>query len=258
MVRDTDKMDTSTLRPRPALVFIHGSGDSGQSWSNVVERLPQYTCMALDLPGHGAQCDHAGPDVMSVADYASAVHSLLTEPATYTSLTADGRGICLVGHSLGSAIAMRMAVDYPTLVSHLVLVGGGARMRVLPALLEEAKAHPDDAMRKLITLGFSPEHEAEAHRYFDALQPVSPGALHRDLSACNDFEMSAELGHITQPTLIVVGESDRLTPPKYATFLRDGIAGSELLTIANSGHYGPTEAPATLADGLHDWLSRHT
>jgi pimeloyl-ACP methyl ester carboxylesterase len=150
-----------------------------------------------------------------------------------------------------------MAVDYPTVVSHLVLVGAGARMRVLPALLEEANTHPDDAMRKLITLGLSPEHEADAHHYFDALQPVAPGILHRDLSACNDFDMTAELGHIAQPTLIVVGESDRLTPPKYAAFLRDGIAGSELLTVANAGHYVPTESPATLASGLHDWLSRH-
>lgn len=257
MLNDTTKLDTPTPQPRPAIVFLHGSGDSGHSWSGVVERLPQYTCVALDLPGHGAQRDQPGPDVMSVSEYASAVRSMLVETGTYANLTTSGGGLCLVGHSLGSAIALRMAVDYPSLVTHLVLVGAGARLRVLPALLDEAKTHPDDAMRKLVNMGLALEHEAEAQGYFDALQPAAPGILHRDLSACNDFDMTAELGHIPQPTLIVVGESDRLTPPKYATFLRDRITNSELLTVANAGHYVPAEAPATFADALHGWLSRH-
>ncbi|MGZ3664019.1 MAG: alpha/beta fold hydrolase, partial [Ktedonobacterales bacterium] len=124
-------------------------------------------------------------------------------------------------------------------------------------LLEEARTQPDQAMRKLITLGMAPDHEADAPHYFDALQPTAPGVLHRDLSACNDFDMMAELGRITQPTLIVVGEADRLTPPKYAAFLHDNIAGAELLIVPNAGHYVPAEAPDALADALRDWLSRH-
>lgn len=233
----------------PIIVFIHGSGDSGRSWSSVVERLPQYTCVALDLPGHGAEIDSVGPDMMSVSNYASAVCALLAERSEHN--------ICLVGHSLGSAIAMRLAADHPALITHLVLIGAGARLRVLPALLEEARTQPDEAMRKLITLGLAPDHEAQAPYYFDALQPTAPGVLHRDLSACNDFNMMAELDRITQPTLIVVGDADRLTPPKYAAFLHDNTPGAELLTVANAGHYVQTEAPDALAAALRDWLSRH-
>lgn len=257
MLSDSGQANASAPVRSPVIVFIHGSGDRGYSWSHVIERLPEYTCLALDLPGHGARLDHPGPDLMSVADYAHEVHDTLAERGEYGSLTADGRRICLVGHSLGSAIALRMAVDYPSQVSHVVLVGAGARLRVLPALLDEARTQPDDAMRALIKLGLAPVHEADAQRYLDAVQPAAPGILHRDLSACNDFDMMAELGRIAQPTLIVVGESDRLTPPKYATFLRDGIANAELLTIANAGHFVQLEAPAALADALRTWLSSH-
>src|SRR3954451_4595480 len=132
MARDPRRTRASS--PRPVIVFIHGSGDSGRLWSSLIERLPQYTCVALDLPGHGAQLEHSVLDVISVRDYAGAVHALLAERDEYARHTADGHVVCLVGHSLGSAIAMRLAVDHPALVTHLVLVGAGARLRVLPKL----------------------------------------------------------------------------------------------------------------------------
>lgn len=257
MLNDPGRARLSGPQAVPAIIFIHGSGDSGHVWSGVVERLPEYTCLALDLPGHGARVDRPGPDVMSVADYADAVREVLGEGGEYSGLTAGGRGVCLVGHSLGSAVAMRLAVDSPALVSHLVLVGAGARLRVLPALLEEAREQPGDAMHKLVMLGLAPEHEAEAAHYFAAIQPTAPGILHRDLSACNEFDMMAELGRIAQPTLVVVGDADRLTPPKYATFLASNIANAELLTVASAGHYVASEAPGAFADALRGWLSRH-
>ncbi|MGZ3584525.1 MAG: alpha/beta fold hydrolase, partial [Ktedonobacterales bacterium] len=125
MVRDP--RHTSAVDSRPIIVFIHGSGDSGRFWSSLIERLPQYTCVALDLPGHGAQLEYPVLDVMSVGDYADAVRALLAERDDYASHTVYEHGVCLVGHSLGSAIALRLAVDHPTLVTHLVLVGAGAR-----------------------------------------------------------------------------------------------------------------------------------
>lgn len=255
MLNDPGQISAPGSRPDPAIVFLHGSGDSGCAWSDVVAQLPQYTCIALDLPGHGTQLDSPGPAVMSVPEYASAIHAVLVGGAS-GEVNVGGRGICLVGHSLGSAIAMRLAVDYPVLVSHLVLVGAGARLRVLPALLEEARTHPGDAMRKLVTLGLAPDHEASAQQYLDALRPTAPSKLHRDLSACDQFDMTAELGRIHQPTLVIVGEADRLTPPKYAAFLANNIAGAEQITIPDAGHYIPTEAPAALAAALHHWLSR--
>lgn len=228
------------------LVFIHGSGDTAHVWDALVARLPGLACVSLDLPGRGESQSQPIPEHLSVADYAASVRAEL-----------ERRGVsdvCLVGHSLGSAIALRLAADAPELVRRVVLVGGGARLRVLPALLEDARERSEQAQRELLDAAFAPEHAAER----DALraQPVklAPSMLYRDLAACDTFDMMAELGGIAQPTLVVTGEQDQLTPPKYAVYLRDHLPNASLVLIPGAGHYLPVEEPDALADAITRWL----
>ncbi|MGH2515986.1 MAG: alpha/beta fold hydrolase, partial [Ktedonobacterales bacterium] len=232
------------------LVFVHGSGDSERVWEPLVTRLPEYECMALDLPGHGALVDRPGPVDMRVDDYAAAVHAELARRGL--------AGVCLVGHSLGSAIALRMALDYPSQVNRLALIGGGARLRVLPALLDEARTSPETAKEKLTRLAFAPTNETRAPAQIAAMGPLAPGMLARDLSACDAFDMMGDLGRVAQPTLVVVGEEDRLTPPKYAAYLRDSLADARLVTVPGAGHYVALEAPDAVADALRRWLESNT
>jgi len=237
---------SSARSASPTIVFLHGSGDSAQVWDAVIACLPQYTALALDLPGHGALLDRPGPAMMSVEDYARAVRAELTRRTL--------SHVCLVGHSLGSAIALRMAVDYPALVSRLVLVGAGARLRVLPVLLEKARTDPQDAKAELVELGFAPGHQQEAREFNKHVAPIATGTLHRDLAACDDFDMMGELGHIAQPTLVLTGEEDRLTPPKYARFLTERLDNARLVLLPGVGHYAQIEAPAAIADAIRAWL----
>ncbi len=230
-----------------SLVFIHGSGDSAALWDTTIAALPGVTCAALDLPGHGALIGEPGPERLSVADY--------TTLARMAMERLDLQGLCVVGHSLGAAIALRLALDAPSLVKRLVIVGGGARLRVLPALLAEAQSAPDVAAQELVGLGFAPDHEALAGAYLATRQPTAPGVLYRDLAACDSFDITAELPNITQPALVVVGEQDRLTPPKYATFLAEHMPRAHTVVIPGAGHYVPIEAPDTLAQVIHHWLA---
>ncbi len=233
---------------RERVVLLHGSGDSAQAWSAVLPHLAGVPCIALDLPGHGSQVDRPGPASMTVADYADTVRAALAREGIDEA--------CLVGHSLGGAIALRLAVDHPSLVRRLVLVGAGARMRVLPDVLEEAQAAQAAAMRRLVMLGFAPDHATQAEAYYDALWPMAPGMLHRDLSACDGFDMMGELGRVSQPTLILVGEADRLTPPKYARFLAEHLEMAHLVTVPEAGHYVQAESPKAVAGALRDWLAQ--
>lgn len=239
-----------TTPPHGPLVLVHGSGDSARTWEPLIARLPDYDCLALNLPGHGDRMDRPGPSAMSIGDYADAVRAALARRDL-------GRGVTLAGHSLGGAIALRMALEYPALVGRIILIGTGARLRVLPAILAAAKSGSrevvTEAHHELVRMSFAPEHAAQAEAYFAALEPVAPGVFGRDLAACDAFDMMADLGRIEQPALIITGEEDRATPPKYAMYLRDHLENARLTLIPGAGHYVQVEAPGAVAAALREW-----
>lgn len=237
---------SSASNGHPTLVFIHGSGDDAHIWDTLIACLPQYTAIALDLPGHGTRTGEPGPATMTVEDYAASVRNELARR--------DLNHVCLVGHSLGSAIALRLAVDAPEVVSRLVLVGAGARLRVLPAILAEAASNPAAAKAKLVELAYAPTHAADAWAVIEQAPPPTPGILYRDLAACDGFDMMAELAQINQPALILTGEEDRLTPPKYGSFLAERISSAQLVLVPDAGHYAQIEAPAACAEAISTWL----
>jgi pimeloyl-ACP methyl ester carboxylesterase len=229
-----------------SLVFVHGTGDSARVWDAVIARLRGETTLALDLPGHGARASQSGPAEMSVAEYAADVRETLAQQGM--------GGVCLIGHSLGGAIALRLAADAPELVRRLVLVGAGARLRVLPALLEGARSDPAATVRRLVELGMTDEHQALAEEHAATRAPAGPGVLHRDLAACDAFDMMGELERVRPPTLLLTGEDDRLTPVKYATYLAERLPDARLEVIPGAGHYVLLEAPDAVAGALRTWL----
>ncbi len=106
------------------IVFIHGSGDSARIWRLQVEELSKdYQVSAIDLPGHGQRPDSL-PIEVTVLDYARAVHDIIRD-----ELRLDQP--IIVGHSLGGAIALTMALEYGSELGGLILVGTGSRLRVL-------------------------------------------------------------------------------------------------------------------------------
>jgi pimeloyl-ACP methyl ester carboxylesterase len=213
----------------------------------VIAALPEHRCVALDLPGHGALRERPGPDQMSVSDYADVVRAELARRGL--------DGVCLIGHSLGGAIALRLAVDHPSLVSKLVLVGTGARLRVLPAVLAGARATPEQIWPEVVRAAFAPGHAAQAQAFHETQLTFAPGVLHRDLAACDRFDMMAELGRVSQPALIIVGEQDASTPVKYSAYLRDHLADAQLVIVPGTGHYVLVEAPEVVAGAMRAWLA---
>ena len=228
------------------IVFVHGSGDSGAVWEPLIALLPEVHAVALDLPGHGALTEQPGPAEPSVADYVAFVRREMER------LGADKP--TLVGHSLGGAIALRLALDAPELVGRLALVGSGARLRVAPAFLEAARTADPAGMLAITRMAFAEQHAAEADRFHAQRAGAAPGALYRDLAACNQFDVMGEAARITQPTLLVVGEGDRMTPPKYSEYLAAQLPNATLAIIPDAGHYAQIEQPQRVADALRAWL----
>ena len=229
-----------------SLVFIHGSGGDKTKWQKQLDTLPSgYVGIAIDLPGHG---DSTGPTCQSVAEMAEIINALLQA----LSLP---RPVVVVGHSMGSAICLQLALDYPKAIEGMVLIGGGSRMKVMPSLLEDlAQGHNQTSF---VPLGFaqeSPRSLVEAEQA--ACAKVDAALLLADFMACNEFDISSQLNRIITPALMIVGKEDRLTPLKYSEYLQKSIPGSQLLIIPAAGHYVMLEQSTSVNQALQDFLAR--
>src|SRR5262249_11525728 len=127
----------------PAVLLIHGIGDSSDTWEHVLPALAQnYTVIAPDLLGHG-RSDKPRADY-SVAGYANAMRDLLTvigiERAT------------VIGHSLGGGVAMQFAYQYPERCDRVGLVSSGGVSGEVNALLRLAAAPSSDFFLPLLRL----------------------------------------------------------------------------------------------------------
>jgi pimeloyl-ACP methyl ester carboxylesterase len=229
----------------PTLVLIHGSGGDHATWGPQLDGLASAaTVVALDLPGHGAS---SGDGCDTIAEYAAGVRQFLA---------GLGRGaVILGGHSMGGAIAQALALDAPELLRGLVLVGTGARLKVLPELFEILARDYTEAVAFMTEHAWSPSSSAELKELGrKTVSATRPSVTCGDFNACNRFDVMDRLGEVRLPTLVVVGEEDRLTPPKYAEFLARSIAGARLARIARAGHFVSLEQPDEVNRAIRDFL----
>jgi pimeloyl-ACP methyl ester carboxylesterase len=231
------------------LVFLHGSADSAQIWRLQLEHFRNEgnrNVFAIDLPGHGQRPD-IFPSEVTVQDYARAVRAIIKH-----ELQVDQP--IIAGHSLGGAIALMMALEYHTELSGIVLIGTGARLRVLSTLLEGAKINPQETRQQLVEMATAPANRASVVPAVMTEQTTpGPMILYRDLMACHNFDVTSRLQEISVPTLIVCGEEDRLTPVKYSQYLHQQITSSTLHIIPQAGHYVMREQTEKLNQVIARW-----
>jgi len=232
---------------RSAVVLIHGAGGNHLYWPPELRRLPGYRVYALDLPGHGKS---GGRGLQSIAAYTQAVKDWLLALGVHSAVFA--------GHSMGSAIALRLALEYAEHVNGLILVGGGARFKVSPQLLDNAASQTtyQNAVNLVIDGSFgssaSPRlKELAAQR----MATTRSSVLYGDFLACGAFDETSRVEQICQPTLIVCGDEDRMTPPRQSQYLAEHIPDSVLTTIPQAGHMVMLEKPQLVADARLGFLS---
>jgi len=216
------------------VVLIHGAGADRSHWPPDLADLPDCAVTFLDLPGHGRS---AGPGKDSVVAYAQVIKQFVEKQGLSQ--------VILFGHSMGGAIALTLALEDPPWLEALVLVGSGARLKILPALLEQVTVDYPAAVTAICQMMFGPETApeliaAEQVRY---LKATDWRVVHDDFVACNNFDVMDRLDAIAVPTLIVAGSADTLTPLKYGEYLKDRIPGAQLAVIPEAGHMMAREKP---------------
>ncbi len=234
---------------RPPLVLIHGAGGDGRFWPPALRRLAWSAVYTLDLPGHGRS---PGEPRASVAQYAQVVGHWMEALGLPAAV--------LAGHSMGGAIAMQIALAQPARAAGLVLVGTGARLRVHPDLLSmagKAQSHAQ-AARWITRWSFAPEaDETLLELATRRLMEGDPAALKADFQACDAFDLMGRLGEIKVPALVLCGQEDKMTPPKYSRFLAEHLPQAELVIIPGAGHMVMLERPSQVAAAVQDFLARH-
>ncbi|MCS6903620.1 MAG: alpha/beta hydrolase [Candidatus Bipolaricaulota bacterium] len=225
----------------PALVFVHGAGADHTLWGDQIKALShEFTVAAIDLNGHGRSPRRAAE--AGIPSYVEDVRSLCE---------ALKRPTVLVGHSMGGAVALTLALAPPKNLLALALVGTGAKLKVHPQILDLCRNDFAGALDLIATWAFAPQASEELRQRSKAqMERNGAETLLRDFSSCNEFDVLARLHEIQLPTLVLCGREDQLTPPKYSEFLQKNIANARLVLIEHAGHMVMLEQPQALTEAL--------
>jgi pimeloyl-ACP methyl ester carboxylesterase len=237
----------------PAVVMIHGAGFDSSTWALHSRWFAHhgYSVLAPDLPGHGRSAGKPLPTIAAMADWIAAL------------LQAAGASKAkLIGHSMGSLIALETAARHPEKVSALSLIGTAATMTVGPDLLNAAEANDPAAidMVSIWGLGYKAELGGSLapglwmhHGALRVLQRARPGVLYNDLNACNSYQNAlAAAAQIKVPTTFILGERDMMTPAKAGKTLAAATPNARTVVLAGAGHMMMAEQPDELLAALRE------
>ncbi|MCZ4097370.1 alpha/beta hydrolase [Streptomyces sp. SID13666] len=237
----------------PAILLIHGIGDSSATWADLIPGLARHnTVIAPDLLGHGAS-DKPRADY-SVAAYANGMRDLLgvlgIERAT------------LIGHSLGGGVAMQFAYQFPERTERLVLVSTGGVGREVNPVLRAVSLPGADLMLSLLklpTMGLQTRAFVQLMKFLDtdlgqdapdllnlvdALpDATSRSAFIRTLRAVVDWRGQVvtmlDRCYLVRgmPTMLLWGSRDSVLPVRHAHDAHSAMPGSRLEVFEGAGHF---------------------
>jgi pimeloyl-ACP methyl ester carboxylesterase len=239
----------------PTVVFIHGAQNDHSVWALQTRYFAHHDfgVLALDLPGHGRSTGPALTSVEAMADWLLAV------------LDAAGVGrALLVGHSMGSLIALEASARAPQRVSGMALLGSTWPMKVSSELLDTSR---DDEQRAIdmvniwshASIAQKPSCPAPgfyvmggARRLMQRMSALNPAQLfHTDFAACNAYangQAAAEA--VSCPVLFVFGTKDMMTPARSTKLLTGAIAHGKIVSV-DAGHSMMAEQPDAVLDTLY-------
>lgn len=233
---------------QPIVVLLHGAGSTHLVWPARMRRLSGYEVLALDLPGHGKT---GGIAQQTIDGYVQSIINFLDEISVY-------RVIC-IGHSMGGAIGLQMAKDYPERLRGLIMLSSGAYLGV-PPHLTEMLGNPDskfEALEFLEKYLFSEQTDRSLKKkMMKPLEDTRSGVLYNDWLACSRFDLRGKLDGLQTPVCIGNGADDRLTPPAYAHHLVSQVSGANERIFSGAGHMLILEKPQKVSTWVEECLKK--
>jgi len=228
----------------PAIVFLHGAGMDHTVWALLARAFAHHghAVLAPDFPGHGRSAGAPLTSIGALADWTAALVDAVGAKAAR-----------IVGHSMGSLVALETAARHPTKVTGLGLIATTATMRVSDDLLDAARANDHAAVDMMAIWG---EGYRAALGGSQApglwmlggaerlLERAQAGAIFADLSACNAYpDALSAAAKIDVPAIVIQGSRDLMTPAKGGKALAAAIPNCRLALIEGAGHMLMSERP---------------
>jgi 3-oxoadipate enol-lactonase len=246
----------------PPLLLVMGLGGDRHGWDLVRSDLARrHRLVLLDNRDAGESDEAAGP--YGLADMAADALALMDHLGV-------GR-FGVLGASMGGAIAQHLTLMAPDRVASLVLASTWGRTDgFLSAILGSWRTQVERLAPEVFLAGIMPW--AFTYRAFQTPAPElvafqearaaagsplrSVAAYQRQVDACLGHDLLGVFPMLRTPALVLVGEDDILTPPRYARAIAAALAGAEVVVVPASGHACFLETPKAFADRVLHFLGR--
>lgn len=231
-----------------AILCLHGNRDSSLVFREIAQSLqPHYQVLCADLRGHG-QSDYSGQP-FTLDDMVDDIVRLLDEQGL--------KQVSIVGHSLGSTLALLLSARDPGRVKKLVLMGAAATFQVPFKRPSHGEEITPDTVRQTnaaaVPYFFTEGHEEVQHRILEGWSRL-PAATHRLMIQIQHPDLRPVLQNIRQRTLIITGQEDRITPLHKALELNRYLPDSRMMAVPGSGHFMFLEENDAVADAMLTFL----
>jgi pimeloyl-ACP methyl ester carboxylesterase len=237
----------------PLVVFLHAAGMDHSVWALLARWFAHHGCSVLapDLPGHGRSDGAPLTSVGAMAEWTAALID-----------AAGARNARIIGHSMGSLVALELAAREPSRVAALGLIAAAVAMPVSPELLNAARANDHAAIEMVVTWGYGFAAGLGGSLAPGAwmcgagtrlLERAKPGVLFHDLNACNAYRDGLASGAKVQvPATLVLGERDLMTPAKGGRELAAVLPKARVVALPGAGHMLMHERPDDVLAALRD------
>jgi pimeloyl-ACP methyl ester carboxylesterase len=239
----------------PTVVFSHGAQCDHSVWILQSRYLAHhgYGVLALDLPGHGRS---EGPALGSVEALGEWVIAAL-----------DAAGVneaAIVGHSMGSLIALECAAQHSSRVAKIALLATAYPMKVSAELLQATKDDEPRAQDMVNIWSHSTHAQYPSNpgpgfwvigENLRLMQRQKPGVMHIDFAACNAYAGGTQAAaKVNCPALFLIAKRDVMTAARSAQAFAQTVKGSRIVMIDGSGHNMMGEKPDDVLDALIAFL----
>ena len=245
----------------PGVLLLHGWSAFKEIWWSTLQALaPHVRALTPDMPGHGET-----PLLGSVR------MSQIAERVTRFCAAQGLDQVALIGHSMGGNVALELALDYPELVSRLILVDPAADPPNMPpytrSYLEPSYGwtvlRASMALaRPLALIGDRVPHAHGGGIVLPALRRVTymarhdPDALRALLDGLFANPIGPRMAEVRAATLVITGEFDPLVPPALSQRVAEAIPGAQYTVVRGAAHTPMDERPREFARVVLDFLMR--